>query len=75
MTEEKYYKAASLLSEIEELRHNKDDLEYFSCLAIYAGSNDGRPDYICDIPDELLEIIQKWYNDRYDRLCEEFKKL
>lgn len=75
MTEDKYYKAASLLSEIEEIRHDKNYLENFSGFAIYMSSDDGRPDYICDIPDELLEIIQKWYNDKYDNLREEFEKL
>ena len=75
MTEEKYYKAAELLDKIEEVRHHKNYLENYGAFAIYASSNDDRPDYICDIPSELLEIIQKWYNDKYNSLCEEFKNL
>lgn len=75
MTEEKYYKAAELLNQIDEVRHDKNILESLSGFAIYQCTNDGRPDYICDIPQELLEIIQKWYNDKYNNLCEEFKNL
>lgn len=75
MTEEKYYKAANLLSEINEVKHDKNVLENYSGFAIYVSSNDGRPDYVCDIPDELLEIIQKWYHDKYIKLCEEFRNL
>lgn len=84
MTEEKLKIANILKEEIGRLLAESEYLYYkgaeidgkhITSFDVNMSYNNGGQDFLFEISDELLEIIQQWYSDKIEALEAEFESL